>query len=53
MTALLLFISNLPSIAAVAGATFLAYHEKAGWGWLIVTAILLASWISTRKEKSE
>lgn len=29
--------------AAIAGVVYLAYHEKAGWGWLIFLAVVLAS----------
>ena len=30
-------------IACIAGAVYLAYHEKTGWGWLVFTAIVLGS----------
>ncbi len=26
---------------AIGGATFLAYHGKDGWGWLVFVAIIL------------
>lgn len=32
----------LSSGIACIGATFLAYHEKDGWGWLVFTAVCLA-----------
>lgn len=32
---------SISAISAVIGATFLAYHDKEGWGWLVCTAILL------------
>jgi hypothetical protein len=28
---------------AFAGAAFLAYHEKEGWGWLVFAGILACS----------
>ena len=31
-------------LACVIGATYLAYHEKSGWGWLIFTAVVLGSY---------
>lgn len=33
---------GLASATAFAGATFLAYHGKEGWGWLIFAGILAA-----------
>lgn len=33
-------VSNLVSLAAVAGAVFLAYEGKDGWGWMVVLALL-------------
>lgn len=30
-------------IAAVAGAAYLAYNDKAGWGWMIFLAVIVAS----------
>lgn len=32
----------LASITAIAGATYLAYNDKSGWGWLIFLAILIS-----------
>lgn len=29
--------------AAIAGATYLASQDKAGWGWLIFLAVIIAS----------
>lgn len=39
-----LFFRGACVMACVVGATYLAYHEKAGWGWLIFTAIVLGSY---------
>lgn len=30
----------LAGIGCAAGAAFLAYHDKAGWGWLIFLAFI-------------
>ena len=38
--ALLLFFSELTSIACVIGATFLALHGIAGWGWFLLIAVM-------------
>ena len=38
--ALLLFCSELTSIACVIGATFLALHGIAGWGWFLLIAVM-------------
>lgn len=31
------------SIVAMSGAIFLAWHGKAGWGWMLFAAILLGT----------
>lgn len=31
----------LATIAAIAGATFLAYYNKEGWGWLLFVALCI------------
>ena len=39
-------IASVRSVAtclAVAGAVWLAYHEKKGWGWMIFLALCLGS----------
>ncbi len=38
-----IFFKSLCLIAAIAGATFLIYHNKDGWGWLIFLAIIVGS----------
>ncbi len=35
---------TLTTLSAVAGAVFLAYHGRAGWGWLILLAVCLGSY---------
>lgn len=35
-----LFVTAIP-ISCFVGAAFLAYKEKAGWGWLIFAGILI------------
>jgi hypothetical protein len=38
----ILIISKLIcSATALLGATFLAYHKREGWGWLIFAAIII------------
>jgi hypothetical protein len=37
---LLLLISNLPSIACVVAAAFLASKGTGGWGWFLLIALL-------------
>lgn len=32
---------SLAAMAAIAGAVFLAWHGKEGWGWLIFLALWL------------
>jgi hypothetical protein len=33
---------GLASAVAFGGATFLAFHDKVGWGWLIIAGIVSA-----------
>ena len=47
--ALILLLVNLPSIACVIGATILAFHGIAGWGWFLFIAVLLQSYYSSSK----
>lgn len=30
-------------VAAIGGVVYLAYHDKQGWGWLVVVAVLLST----------
>lgn len=32
---------GLATTACVAGATFLAYHDKEGWGWLVFLGVCI------------
>jgi len=43
----------LTAMAAVGGATFLAFHDEAGWGWMIFLAIMLGmvSWSDDGENK--
>lgn len=41
--AILVFFRMLPSVAAIAGATLLALHDKPGWGWMLFVSVLLGS----------
>lgn len=40
---LIVLLKSIVAFAAVAGAIYLAYYEKAGWGWMIFLAICLGS----------
>lgn len=44
-TVVLMFIifRSLATISVIGGATFLAYHGKDGWGWLIFLAVILGA----------
>lgn len=42
---LIIFVCLMP-ISCFVGATFLAYHKKEGWGWLIFAGVLIATSIS-------
>jgi len=37
----LIVARSIAATAAIAGATFLAYHDKDGWGWLVFVAICI------------
>ena len=39
---ILFLVAEMACLASIAGAVFLAYHGKDGWGWLIVLALLTA-----------
>jgi hypothetical protein len=47
--ALILLLANLSSIACVIGATILAFHGIAGWGWFLFVAVLLQSYYKSSK----
>ena len=34
------FASKIVCLASIAGAVFLAVHEKEGWGWFIFVALV-------------
>ena len=36
----LLIVSNLVTIICISAATFLAFHSKEGWGWLLLIAAM-------------
>lgn len=38
-----MFLKSTTVVAAIAGAVFLAYNDRPGWGWLIFIAIILAT----------
>jgi hypothetical protein len=40
------------SVVSLCGATFLAWHGKEGWGWLIFAAIILGSVTVRYNEKT-
>jgi hypothetical protein len=42
-------IRSLSAIAAIAGAVFLSYHGKEGWGWLVVVALALGTYSLSAK----
>lgn len=33
----------LVAMVALGGAAFLAYHDKPGWGWLILAGVLIGA----------
>jgi hypothetical protein len=35
----IMLVAELACLASIAGAVFLAYHGKEGWGWMIVLAL--------------
>ena len=35
----MMLIAELACLASIAGAVFLAYHGKEGWGWMIALAL--------------
>jgi hypothetical protein len=35
-------LANLPSLACVIIAGYMAFHDKNGWGWFLFLAVLLA-----------
>lgn len=41
----------LPCLAAVIGSSLLAFHNRDGWGWLMLLALLLSPSISFEKFK--
>ena len=41
------------SIVCFAGAAWLAYHDKDGWGWLIFAGILVHTVFVSRKRGDE
>lgn len=53
----ILIIAALRAIAtiiAILSATYLAYYDKHGWGWLIFLAIMLGSFsVKTKKENKK
>lgn len=42
-TILLLLVSNLVSAISALAAFWLAYHDKAGWGWFLFVAAICES----------
>ena len=42
---------QLASIASILSAAFCSYHDKEGWGWFLLSALLLSSSI-TFKDKN-
>jgi hypothetical protein len=40
---LIILIRNLPPVACVVGSILLALNDIEGWGWFIITALLLSS----------
>lgn len=38
-----LFFANLPSVAAVCWAGYLLSHDRTGWGWFLIVALLCQS----------
>lgn len=53
MIALMMFAWALAIGAAVSGAVFLSYHDKAGWGWLVFLAFVLACTSFSYKSKGD
>ena len=51
MRVLLTIASQLSRIACIAGVVFLAYHEKNGWGWLLLLTFFAGVSITTETSK--
>lgn len=41
MLTALVILRGIAATAAIVGATFLAYHGKEGWGWLVFVGLVL------------
>lgn len=48
-TLLLILVSNLPTLASVCGAIYLASLGKDGWGWLLFVAIVLSTTVNVTR----
>lgn len=46
--ALVVFSANLPSLACVLAAGYLATHDQLGWGWFLFLAVLLGKRITEK-----
>ena len=51
--AIYIVMASLSTMAAIAGATFLAYEGKDGWGWLIFLALCIGSMSITSGKSDE
>lgn len=44
---------TLTTVACIAGATFLAYYGKEGWGWLIFLGLCIGCYSVSSNDKEE
>lgn len=51
--AILLFISNLVSAISAFAAFWLAYYDKAGWGWFLLVAAICESSVIPKSVKNQ
>lgn len=49
----LLLTANISSLAAIIGATILAYNRLSGWGWFLFIAVLVHSIPKSSKQTKE
>jgi len=44
---------NLVSMACIAGAIYLAVHDKEGWGWFLFVGLVCAGSVNFGKSKDD
>lgn len=48
-----MLLANLPSLACVVSAGFIAHNGRSGWGWFLFCAVVLHSRITTETKTIE